>query len=143
MKYFLVLTGVLISFFSFSQEVKNEYYKFSKNGIEFQTNGKDTICIVDPMPEFKGGKEKLSKFLSKNLNYPEKAYNDNIEGTVFVSFVVGKSGEIENVKIKKGIRKDLDNEALRVVMKMPKWKPGAQNGNPIPVQMTLPIVFKL
>lgn len=141
--FIFLITGILLNNISFSQETKNEYIKFIKDGIEFQTNGKDTICIVDPMPEFIGGKDKLFKYLSKNLKYPDNAFEDKIEGTVFMSFIVGKNGEIINVKVIKGIREDIDNEALRIIKKMPKWKPGKQNGNPIPVQMNLPIVFKI
>ncbi len=127
----------------FSQEKKDEYKAFIKDGIEYKTNGKDTIIIVDPMPEFKGGKQGLVSYLNKNIRYPESARRKNIEGKVFVSFIVGANGKVRDYKIAKSVSPELDKEALRVIKNMPKWKPGEQHGKPIPVSYTLPINFKL
>ena len=126
-----------------AQSTKKEYVKFMRNGIEFQTNGKDTICIVEPMPEFSGGKSKMTDFLRENLIYPKKALKEKIEGVVVLSFLVDKTGEIKNIYVKKHVRDDLDKEAIRVVKKMPRWKAGEQNGKPIPVQFSIPITFKI
>ena len=143
MKFSSLILFILISSTLLGQNKSDEYIPFMKNGIEYQTNGKDTIIIVDPMPEFKGGMKKLGEYLGKNLRYPKRAQKAHIEGKVLVSFIVAKDGTINNVKIAKSVNPALDKEALRIVKKMPKWKPGEQYGNPIPVSYSLPINFKL
>lgn len=95
------------------------------------------------MPEFKGGLEKLFEYLGKNIKYPEKARRAGIEGKVYLQFVVGKKGEIRDIKILRGVNKWLDEEAIRVVKAMPNWKPGKQRGKPVSVIYNLPINFKL
>ncbi len=119
------------------------YKKFILDDIEYQTNGIDTICVIDHLPEFPGGESKLIEFLSNNINYPRKARKAKIEGKVILSFVVDKSGEIRNIMIKKSVSEDLDNEAIRVVKMMPKWKPAEQKGKQISFLFNLPINFKL
>ncbi|MEK6482195.1 energy transducer TonB [Catalinimonas sp. 4WD22] len=99
--------------------------------------------FVEQMPEFDGGMEALAQFLQKNLKYPATARRMGIEGTVFVKFVVGEDGEVEKVEVMKGIVKDCDEEAARVISKMPAWKPGKQNNKQVKVSMMLPIKFKL
>ena len=100
--------------------------------------------FVEIMPEFPGGEEALAKFLRNNLRYPGMASENGIQGVVFVKFVVRATGEISDVEVvgaKKGA--GLDEEALRVVKKMPKWKPGKQNGQHVSVFFNLPINFRL
>ncbi|RPE12731.1 energy transducer TonB [Chitinophaga lutea] len=104
----------------------------------------DIPTIVEIMPEFPGGQDALAKFLRNNLRYPPMAIDNAVQGTVFVKFVVRGNGEITDVEligVKKGA--GLDEEALRVVKKMPKWKPGRQNGQSVPVYFNLPIKFHL
>ena len=98
---------------------------------------------VDKMPEFKGGQEGLIKFLSEHVKYPDEAKKNGLEGTVFVEFVVKKSGALSKVKLKKGPNPLLNEEAVRVVELMPPWSPGEKDGKPVDVQMVLPIQFKL
>ncbi|MDP4207778.1 MAG: TonB family protein [Bacteroidota bacterium] len=98
---------------------------------------------VEQMPDFPGGTEALSKFLSDNLKYPPTASEMGIQGRVYVKFVVNKRGEISNVTVLRGIGGGCDEEAIRVVKKMPAWKPGKQNGQPVMVYFTLPVLFKL
>ncbi|MCE4562763.1 energy transducer TonB [Maribellus sp. CM-23] len=143
MKLASLLLLILAFCTTHAQEKKDDYTAFMKNGIEYKTNGKDTIVIVDPMPEFKGGKSRLIEYLSNNINYPEKARRNEIEGKVFVNFIVAEDGKIIDCKVVKGVSPELDKEALRVAKKMPKWKPGEQHGKPIRVTYTLPINFKL
>ena len=144
MKKICVLTIILLGSGSlYSQDKPDKYTAFIKDGIEYKTDGKDTIVIVDPMPEFKGGKEKLVEYMSNNVKYPKTALKDKVEGKVLVSFIVASDGTIEDTKILKGIRQDLDNEALRVIKKMPKWLPGKQHGKAIRVSYSLPINFRL
>jgi len=95
------------------------------------------------MPEFVGGEIELSKFLSKNILYPKLAKENNIEGRVIVRFVVEKDGSISNTDILRKLGFGCDEEVIRLIKTMPKWVPGKQNGKPVRVYYTLPIVFKL
>ncbi len=99
--------------------------------------------IVEEMPEFIGGIEKLYEYLGNNINYPEQAKDFSIQGKVFVQFVVWKDGTIRDVKVVKGAHKLLDKEALRVITKMPVWKPGKQRGKNVNARFTLPIKFRI
>src|SRR5688572_19995282 len=101
------------------------------------------FLVVEQPPEFEGGLEAMYKFISKNMKYPASARRMNIEGSVFVGFVVDADGKISEASIIKGIRADCDKEALRVVQMMPKWRPGKQSGRPVRVKFVLPIKFKL
>ena len=85
----------------------------------------------------------MAKYLSENIKYPEEAKEKGISGRVFLSFVIEKDGTVSNVKVAKGIGKECDDEALRVVKAMPKWKPGLMKGKPVRVSYMLPIFFKL
>lgn len=99
--------------------------------------------IVEEMPEFIGGVEKLYEYLGNNINYPAQAKDFSIQGKVFVQFVVWKDGTIKDVKVVKGTHKLLDQEALRVITKMPAWKPGKQRGKNVNARFTLPIKFRI
>ena len=104
----------------------------------------DTIYnIVEVMPEFPGGMDKMANYLSENIKYPEEAKDNGISGRVFISFVIEKDGSVNEVKIMKSVDPLLDNEAVRVVKAMPKWKPGTMKGKPVRVNYVLPISFKL
>lgn len=98
---------------------------------------------VDKQPEFKGGKEAMFAYMGTSIVYPESAMKNKAEGTVFVNFVVTKTGAVKDVKIAKGAEQSLDAEAMRVVNEMPDWIPGEKDGKKVDVQMTLPIAFKL
>ena len=95
------------------------------------------IFIPEKMPEF----DDLFKYLGDNLKYPKRDKEVGIQGTVYLQFIVGKNGEIRNVKILRGVSELIDKEALRVVKAMPKWKPGIQNDKPVSVIYNLPIKF--
>lgn len=99
--------------------------------------------VVEVDPEFPGGMEALTKYLSENIKYPEQAKKDKIQGKVYISFVVEKDGSVADAKVLRGIGGGCDEEALRVVNAMPKWTPGKQRNTPVRVQFNLPIVFKL
>lgn len=103
----------------------------------------DIYTIVEDMPEFYGGNEALFKFLGEQVSYPKTAKDQGIEGTVYVHFVVDKQGVISNAEIARGVREDLNLEAIRVVRSMPNWKPGKQKGELVKVRYTLPFKFKL
>ena len=97
----------------------------------------------DVYPEFPGGQKAMMEYFMENLVYPADAKEKNIEGKVFVSFVVTKKGKIRDVKIKKGTESSLDQAAIKVIESMPDWKPGKKDGKTINAEMVLPIVYKL
>jgi len=99
--------------------------------------------IVEYMPEFPGGNIAMYKFLSENMKYPAIAREANITGTVYVNFIVWKDGSIRNAFVQRGIGGGCDEEALRVVNLMPKWRPGIQLTEKVNVQMMLPVKFEL
>lgn len=104
----------------------------------------ETIFVAVEQPaEFPGGTAAMMKWLSNNLRYPEAAQQNDIQGRVTVNFVVEKDGSISQVKIAKGVDKDLDREAIRVVKKMPRWQPGKNNGVPVRSYFNLPVIFRL
>ncbi|MBK7971536.1 MAG: TonB family protein [Bacteroidetes bacterium] len=103
----------------------------------------EIFLIVEEMPSFPGGEGQLVKYLSENIKYPAIARENNITGTVFVTFVVGPDGSVKDVKVLRGIGGGCDEEAKRVVMAMPKWKAGKQRGESVSVQYNLPIRFTL
>ena len=96
------------------------------------------------MPIFPGGQSAMMKYISMNLHYPEKAQDNGIQGKVVVQFIVEKDGSVGEVKIARGVDKDLDREAVRVCKSLPKFSPGRNaSGDPIRVWYTLPVTFKL
>jgi len=103
----------------------------------------DVYTIVEQMPEFPGGEEKLIEFVSKNVEYPQEAKEEGVQGRVFVGFVVEKDGSVGDVKLLRGIGHGCDEEAVRVVKMLPKWKPGMHNGEFVRVAYQIPIHFKL
>ncbi len=101
------------------------------------------ILDLDEMPEFPGGYSALMRFLAKNIKYPTMAVETGVQGRVYVSFVVEKDGSITDVKMSRGIGGGCDEEAIRVVKLMPRWKPGKQHFMPVRVQYSLPVRFIL
>jgi protein TonB len=95
------------------------------------------------MPEFPGGEQAMFDFVANNVVYPQEARDKEIEGRVFVRFIIEKDGSVSDVKVAKGIGGGCDEEAVRVVKAMPKWKPGKQDGKPVRVNFTMPFFFKL
>ena len=117
-----------------------------------QSNGGNTISVGDEIytvveqdPEFPGGMDAMIAWLGSNVQYPAKARQDGLQGTVYVTFVVERNGAITGVKVVNHDEKktDLEEEAMRAVRSMPKWKPGKARGEKVRVQFTLPIKFSL
>lgn len=110
-----------------------------------------TVSAEDPIfetvkypPEYPGGTDGLIKFLAENIQYPEKAKKNNIQGTVVLEFVIEKDGSVSNVKVLKSVDKDLDTEAMRVVKQITRFVPGYNEDHaPLRVHYTLPVKFKL
>lgn len=103
----------------------------------------EVFTIVEQQPGFPGGMGAFYQFVQKKMKYPSQARRMGIEGKVFVQFVVGKDGSINEVKVIRGIGAGCDEEAIRVIENSPKWAPGKQRGKPVKVRMVLPITFKL
>ena len=103
----------------------------------------EVFMVVENMPEFPGGDLGLMKYIQKKVKYPPIAKEYNITGKVYISFVVDKSGSVTNVKVVRGVDKNLDAEAVRVIKSLPKYKPGKQRGKAVRVMFTVPINFTL
>jgi protein TonB len=103
----------------------------------------EPFLFVEEMPEFPGGEKALLNYLAVNVKYPVVAQENGIQGKVYVSFVIDENGHIINVELLRGVDKSLNNEAIRVISSMPKWKPGKQRGKAVKVRFTVPIVFEL
>ena len=103
----------------------------------------EVYTVVETMPQFPGGEEARIKYMINTIKYPEAAKKQQLQGTVYVSFIVEKDGSISDTKVLRGIGKLCDEEAIRVIEAMPKWTPGVQNGKTVRVKFTIPIQFKL
>ena len=101
------------------------------------------FVIVEDMPEFKGGEKALLKYIADHVVYPEMAKENDIQGTVYVGFVVNEKGKVTNVSILRGVDPLLDKEAIKVIENLPDWKPGKQSGKNVKVRMQVPIKFQL
>lgn len=103
----------------------------------------EIFVAVEQQPEFPGGTAALMKWLASNVRYPQMALENGISGRVIVKFVVEKDGSVSGVTLVRGVDKDLDREAIRVVKSMPKWQPGKNNGQAVRCYFNLPVNFKL
>ncbi len=106
----------------------------------------DVFFVVDNMPEFNDEENKIKDFndyVKKEMQYPQEALNEDIEGKVHVQFTVGKNGYIKDAKVARGIHPALDQEALRIVYSSPKWEPGTQKGVAVDVIFTFPVIFEI
>jgi TonB family protein len=124
--YFDVRDSVSIGSYSYNEAVGDTIYFF-----------------VEKLPEYNGGREKMYRGISANLKYPASAVRANIEGTVYISFVVDEQGHTIAHQLIKGISSDCDEEALRVVKLLNDWNPGMHRGKPVKVKFILPIKYKL
>lgn len=106
-------------------------------------SAQDTVIDETCPPQFPGGDAALISFLNENIKYPPKAVQDKVEGKVIVQFMVKKTGKIDDVKVLRSVRKDLDDEAVRVVKMMPDFIPAKQNGEVADMPYTIPVSFKL
>ena len=154
-KIFSILFFTIVSILSFAQE---------KSTKDCDTCVYDLVAI-QKQPEFSGGDAALIDFLKLNFKYPSSAKDMQLQGKVFVTFVINKIGNVTEIKIYKGINppkekdgkklkkklqkkyedaaKEMNDEALRVVGLMPKWSPGMQNDKYVNVRYILPISYKL
>ncbi len=105
--------------------------------------GQKIYTIVEEMPSFRNGEKAMLDFIAENVVYPENAKKKKLHGRVYVSYIIDKDGYVRDPKVLRGIGGGCDEEALRVVLKMPNWNPGYQNGRPKNVQFILPVNFIL
>ena len=103
----------------------------------------EPVIISQEPPFFPGGEEALLKYIADNTKYPQEAIDINLQGKVLVKFAVMKDGSVSKIQVLRGISPLLDNEAMRVVSTLPKWKPGKQNGNPVSVWFMVPVTFRI
>jgi protein TonB len=115
----------------------------SSNGV-LDGSGTDDNAIytyVQELPAFPGGEQALKSFIQRNMIYPKLAQQNKIQGRVYVSFVVEKNGSLTDIKVVQGIGAGCDDEALRVVRLMPKWKPGRRQGHEVRCYISMPLNF--
>ena len=102
------------------------------------------FSAVENKPTFNDSDaNEFSKWVSEQVKYPQDAIDQNIQGKVVLQFTVNKEGQVEDVQVLHGVNEALDAEAVRVVSASPKWEPGTQNGTPVNVKYTFPVVFRL
>lgn len=103
----------------------------------------DLFQTVEEMPEFPGGEAKLLEYLANNIHYPERAREQGVQGRCIIEFVIERDGTVTEPKVVRSLESQCDNEAMRVIKSLPKWKPGKQKGKPVRVKYTVPVQFKL
>lgn len=138
----LTILSIILLFFLLGNSACSINSNSEEERVSENDNSAKTITI-ETMPKYKGGLKKLQSFLKENIKYPSFARYFNIEGKVYVKFVIDETGKVTKVKVAKGANFLLDREALRVVESIPDWTPGKSEGKNVPVTFTLPINFTL
>lgn len=103
----------------------------------------DKLVIAEQLPMFPGGLGEFSRWITKNLHYPQRAQQNRRQGKVVAQFIVERDGTISNLQLIKKCEANLDQEVLKVLNTMPKWEPGTDHGKPVRSMMCVPIVFSL
>lgn len=158
MKILILLTFIVVYFTGYCQislqkkAINNKklfYYGFeyyNEDSIVCSSNidstlNREIFLKVDKWPFFGAKKTDLMNYIEQNLNYPD--FQSDISETVFVGFIVEENGKISNIKIVRGIDPIIDNEAIKVIQKMPDWNPGECAGIKVPVHIIIPVRFSL
>lgn len=117
--------------------------------VSVSSNGGDVVYrevyeydYVWEKPSFPGGDDKLMCFINKHRKYPKKAYKAGIQGRVLCSFIVNTDGCVSDIQVYKGVEQSLNEEAIRILSKMPKWTPGRMNGMAVPVRVIRAVPFR-
>jgi periplasmic protein TonB len=128
------------------EESKYDNYTIVKDSMgvaSYSVSETDTLFTkCEQMPEYVGGLEAMMRYIGSVVRYPKIARKTGVEGTVFVGFLVRKSGEVADCKVIKGVSNECDEEALKAVRGMKAWKPGLQDAKPVSVRFVLPIKFR-
>lgn len=101
------------------------------------------FVAIELKPVYPGGESEMYKYIGETIRYPERAKDINVSGIVYVSFVIDEFGRVVDAKVERGIGSGCDEEALRVIKGMKRWKPGKQAGRPVRVKFHIPIQFQL
>lgn len=125
------------------EEIIEEYVYEAPEIEEEEIVEAEIFTVVEQMPEFPGGAAEMTRFIQKNIKYPMMARESDIQGRVYINFVVEPDGSVSNVTVMRGIGGGCDEEAVRIVNMMPKWNPGKQRGIAVRCSFTVPIVFRL
>ena len=136
---YLILPMVGLATLSFTFNGKNGIVK----NTVITTSTQEPVEEPDVQPEFKGGNQAMIEYLQKEVKYPKKSMKENVQGKVFVSMVIAKTGDVTHVESLKGPNDELKMEAERVIKNMPRWTPGEKDGKEVAVKVVLPIQFKL
>lgn len=126
-----------------SKEITITLKKADAESLQVEDKQEEAMVVVEEMPGFPGGLFVLMQYLNDNIQYPDKAKNDGVEGRVIVSFIVDKEGLIKDAQVEQSVDPELDAEAIRVVAGMPRWTPGKSHGEPVDVKYSIPINFQL
>lgn len=138
--------GYFQSFYPNGQMVRNDYFENDRlvDGNCFSPEGESVEYFpYIRMPQYPGGQEELYRFVRKELRYPQEARKRDLEGAVLVLFTIDEQGSVKDPRVVNGDRESFNKEALRIVNKMPDWEPGEVDGAPAPVQVTVPVEFRL
>lgn len=103
----------------------------------------DVFESLEVQPTYPGGMDKFYKYLAKSIRYPALAQENNIQGKVFLSFIIEKNGSLTDIKVERNLGYGTDEEAIRVLMSSPRWLPGIQNGKAVRVKYNIPISFAM
>lgn len=149
------LNGKQVYYDSLSNVIKENMFKLG----ELVNTAEDTTSyrIAEEMPRFQGcedleldpkelnscAQRKLLQYIYSHLRYPREARRLNVEGTALIKFVVDKDGSLIDIKVLSGVCQAIQERSLELIQQMPKWRPGYQDGKPVKVQYTLPIVYRL
>ncbi len=125
-----------------------EFDKLAKSTPTYtNASGKIVFYKAEIAPSFNGGEKAMMEFLRDNVKFPKEAEENDLEGTVFVDFVVASNGTVREVEVTDETSMSVDQsfrtEAIRVVTSMPNWIPGSQQGKPVDVKFTIPITFQM
>ena len=137
---------VALYFFACSQQILTQAELtpiLNENPFSDTKGDEPLFVVVDEMPKFPGGEIELLKYITENVRYPKNAMENNIQGRVFVQFVVTSKGTIGETKILRGVDPELDEEAIRVIKSLPTFSPGKKDGAPVAVWYQVPITFQL
>ena len=155
-KLVIVTSLVFFALFTINQNIHSQniaaqevepYSILLRSGLPPLPGNKQVVlyesCEADKLAQFPGGSDSFGKFIQEHVKYPKEAKKNNISGTVYVQFLVDIDGTCKNAKIIKGVNRELDEAAIRVIGKMPKWNPAEKEGKKVASTLTLPIRYKL
>ncbi|HKK09892.1 MAG TPA: M56 family metallopeptidase [Bacteroidales bacterium] len=106
-------------------------------------DGDPVFTVVDEFPRFPGGEKARVEYLLENIKYPKELLDSNIQGTVYVSFIIDKEGKIHDPKVLRGVHEKLDAISIEAVENMPDWSPGKREGEAVNLKFNMPIRFTL